>query len=349
MPKNVYAKDIKEGDRIETSFLVIKKETGMSKTGKSYLNLKLRDSTGDLEARVWDNAEAIGECFSKDDVVAIKGSAISYQGKIQINVAEARILPAEKCDVRDYLPCSKRTPEAMMSELDGIISGVADRHLNRLLKDIFADPEVRSRFMTAPAAKTIHHPYLGGLIEHVLSLCNIARFAASHYEGINKDLLVSGAILHDIGKIYELSYARTFDYTDEGRLLGHITIGVELIDSRVKAIEDFPPRLAALLKHMLLSHHGHLEFGSPKRPKTLEAMALYFLDDFDSKMNSMQSLMKSDSGTGDWTDYQRALERYIYKGSYVSDESLSASLGEEKKGESSPPETDEKESLRLFK
>ena len=349
MAKNVYAKDIKEGDRVETSFLVIKKETGMSKTGKAYLNLKLRDSTGDLEARVWDNAEAVGECFSKDDVVAIKGSAISYQGKIQVNVSEARTILAEKCDVRDYLPCSKRTPEAMMTELDSIISDMGDRHLKRLMKDIFSDAEVRGRFMTAPAAKTMHHPYLGGLIEHVLSLCAIGRFVASHYEGINKDLLLSGAILHDIGKIYELSYARTFDYTDEGRLLGHITIGVELVDSKINAIADFPRRLGVLLKHMLVSHHGHLEFGSPKRPKTLEAMALYFLDDFDAKMNSMQSLIKSEAGTGDWTDYQRALERYIYKGSYVSGESLSATGGEEKKPESGPSEADEKDNLRLFK
>ncbi|MFZ3072766.1 MAG: HD domain-containing protein [Thermodesulfobacteriota bacterium] len=342
MPKNVYAKDIKEGDRVETSFLVIKKETGMSKTGKAYLNLKLRDSTGDLEARVWDNAEAVGECFSKDDVVAVKGSAISYQGKIQVNVTDARTFPAEKCDVRDYLPSSKRTPDDMMNELDNVISGMSDRHLKRLLIEVFADAEVRSRFMTAPAAKTIHHPYLGGLIEHVLSLCNIARFAASHYEGMNKDLLVSGAILHDIGKIYELSYARTFEYTDEGRLLGHITIGVELVDSKINALADFPPRLAVLLKHMLLSHHGHLEFGSPKIPMTLEAMALYFLDDFDAKMNSMQSLIKSEAGAGNWTDYQKALERYVYKGSYVSDETQ----GEEKNSESSQGE---KKNLRLFK
>ncbi|MEK7313655.1 MAG: HD domain-containing protein [Deltaproteobacteria bacterium] len=349
MAKNVYAKDIKEGDRVETSFLVIKKETGMSKTGKAYLNLKLRDSTGDLEARVWDNAESVGECFSKDDVVAIKGSAILYQGKIQVNVSEARTLSVEDCSIRDYLPSSKRTPEDMMTELDSIISGMGDRHLKRLMKDIFSDAVLRERFMTAPAAKTMHHPYLGGLIEHVLSLCSIGRFVASHYEGINKDLLISGAILHDIGKIYELSYSRTFDYTDEGRLLGHITIGVELVDSKINAIADFPRRLGVLLKHMLLSHHGHLEFGSPKRPKTLEAMALYFLDDFDAKMNSMQSLIKSEAGTGDWTDYQRALERYIYKGSYASDESPFVPGGEEKKPESGQPEADEKDNLRLFK
>ncbi|MBI5599383.1 MAG: HD domain-containing protein, partial [Deltaproteobacteria bacterium] len=203
-----------------------------------------------------------------------------------------------------------------------------------LVAGIFSRPGVRDLFMIAPAAKAMHHPYLGGLLEHTLSLCVLGRFISTHYNGVNRDLLTAGLILHDIGKIYELSYSKSFDYTDEGRLLGHITMGIELVDSRIREMPGFPRDLAALIKHMLLSHHGYLEFGSPKRPKTLEAMLLYYLDDLDAKTNAIQSLIgvngaavgEKKGGAGRWTDYQRLLERYIYKGVYPA-------VGQEGKGE----------------
>jgi 3'-5' exoribonuclease len=314
--KKVFVKDIKERDHVSDAFLVSRKDTGMSKTGKPYLNLRLMDSTGDIEARVWDDAEGVGRLFGKNDVVSIKGYAVAYQGGLQVNVSSMSRVPDGGYSIRDFLPSSQRDPAEMAVELDGIIAGMKDAGLKALLKSIFGDPDVRERFMTAPAAKTMHHPYIGGLIEHVLSMCGLAGAVSGHYGvGVDRDLLVAGAILHDIGKIYELSYKRAFDYTDEGRLLGHITIGIGLIDAHIKRVAGFPDSLAVVLKHMILSHHGHLEFGSPKRPKTLEAIMLYYLDDMDAKVSAVKSLMKEGRAEDErWTPYQRLFERYIYIG-----------------------------------
>lgn len=325
--KRQSAKDMKEGVKADSTFLVAKKEMGVSKSGKPYLTLRLMDSTGDIEARLWDNAEILGASFFRGDVVSVKGVAISYQGKVQLNITDIK-RAEEGFSAKDFLPSSKRDPLEMMAELDGIIADVRDVHIKGLLTGIFAEAEVRELFMRAPAAKSLHHPYLGGLLEHTLSLLALAKFVSAHYVAVNRDLLTAGCILHDIGKIYELSYSKTFDYTDEGRLLGHITIGVELVDARIKKMPGFPVNLALLLKHMLLSHHGHLEFGSPKRPKALEALILYYLDDLDAKVNSMESLIAKGEGEGNWTDYQRLFERYIYKGGYISEEKEEKNTGE---------------------
>ncbi|MBI5562954.1 MAG: HD domain-containing protein [Deltaproteobacteria bacterium] len=309
-------KDIKGKDHVAGSYLVTKKEVGVSKSGKPYLNLRIMDSTGELEARVWDGAEDVAKGFHKNDVVSIKGYAVAYMGGIQVNVSNIAALPESAYSVRDFLPSSKRQPADMLAELDSVIASIKDRHLKALLLAVFGDDEMRHLFSTAPAAKSMHHPYLGGLLEHVLSICGLADKVAAHYgPPVNRDLLLAGAMLHDIGKVYELSYRRSFDYTDEGRLLGHITIGVELVDKKMEGIADFPRVLAVLLKHMLLSHHGQLEFGSPKRPKTMEAIILSYLDDLDAKAAAVKTLMEGgrDDGTN-WTPYQKIFERYIYKG-----------------------------------
>jgi 3'-5' exoribonuclease len=313
--KKIFIKDLRERKQVESSFLVTRKDSGMSKSGKPYLNLKFMDRTGEVEARVWENAEEISKNFKKDDVVSVKGSVVAYQGGLQINVAEMSSLLEGEFSLTDYLPSSERDPEEMINELDGIISAIYDRHLKGLLKAFFKDPDVRERFMLAPAAKSMHHPYLGGLLEHVLSMCGLIKSVRGHYRDINWDLVTVGAILHDIGKIYELSYERSFDYTDEGRLLGHITIEMGMIHDKIKEVPGFPEKLALLLKHMILSHHGELEFGSPKRPKTPEALVLSFLDDLDAKITAMQALIKDDIGPDpNWTSFNRLFERFIYKG-----------------------------------
>lgn len=312
--KRQFIKDIKEKGRVEDAFLVTKKETGVSKAGKPYLSLKIADRTGELDARVWDDAENISKKFQKDDVVNIKGYAVAYLGGLQVNVSDAVKAGLSGGDIADFLPASKRDRKEMMAELKGIISSMADAHLKGLLNSIFADPDVHDRFMTAPAAKAMHHPYIGGLLEHVLSICGLASCVCEHYRGrMDRDLVIAGAILHDVGKIYELSYARSFDYTDEGRLLGHITLGVEMITS--KMAPDFPRDKAMLLKHMMLSHHGRFEYGSPKRPKTLEAHVLYYLDDLDAKVAAINSLVDSSGMDGPvWSPYQKIFERAIYLG-----------------------------------
>lgn len=313
--KKAFIKDIRERDQVADTFLAAKKDMGISRTGKPYLIVRIMDSSGEMEVRVWEDAEAIGRKFEKDDLVLVKGFAVAYQGGIQVNATDVEALPSEGVSMRDYLPSSTRPPSEMMAELDGVIAGMKDAHLKRLLTEIFSDKDVRGRFMTAPAAKSMHHPYLGGLLEHVLSMCALAKLVSGHYgKGIDRDLLLTGAILHDIGKIYELSYRRSFDYTDEGKLLGHITMGVGLIEKKAASIPDFPVERAVLLKHMILSHHGHLEFGSPKRPKTLEAFILYYLDDLDAKVNAVGALIENNIEGADWTPYQRLFERAVYRG-----------------------------------
>ncbi|WKZ32141.1 MAG: HD domain-containing protein [Thermodesulfobacteriota bacterium] len=313
--KKTFIKSIKERDSVQDAFLVTKKETGISKSGKPYLNMKLMDSTGEMEARVWDDAEELSRGFKKDDIVIIKGFAVAYQGGVQLNVSAVKAAPEEKYQLRDFLPSSGKTHEELSSGLASVIAGIKDRHIKALIESIFSDPEIRGAFLMAPAAKSMHHPYLGGLAEHVLSICGLVEKVAGHYgECVNKDLLTAGALLHDIGKIWELSYQRSFDYTDEGRLIGHITMGTDLIERKAGAIPGFPRELSMLLKHLVLSHHGQLEFGSPKRPKTIEAIILSYLDDLDAKVSTVKGLIEDKGDGSNWTSYQRLFERYIYKG-----------------------------------
>jgi 3'-5' exoribonuclease len=282
--KKVFIRDLKEREQVETSFLVTRKDSGVSKSGKPYLNLRLRDRTGEVDARVWDNAEEISKNFEKDDVVRVKGQVVAYQGELQINVLDIRGLAGGEYSLRDYLPSSERDPEEMMNELGGVIRSIGDRHLRALLEVFFEDPDISKRFKLAPAAKVMHHPYLGGLLEHVLSMCGLVKRVEGHYEDINWDLVTTGAILHDIGKIYELSYERSFDYTVEGRLLGHITIEMGLIEEKIRKVPGFPEKLALLLKH-------------------------------DAKLTAMQELIKSDTGPDpDWTPFNKLFERFIFKG-----------------------------------
>ncbi len=332
--KKTFIKDIREKDQVTGSFLVTRKESGISKSGKPYLNIKLMDSTGELEARVWEDAEELGKRFQKNDVVSIKGFAVAYQGGIQVNVTSINAVADGEYDIRDFLPSSRKDPKVMLEELDNIISGIKDTSLKGLLSSIFKDQGIRGLFSLAPAAKSMHHPYLGGLLEHTLSICGLAEKITGHYKkGINKDLLLAGAILHDIGKIHELSYSRSFDYTDEGRLLGHITMGIELVDNKIRDLPGFPEKTAVLLKHMLLSHHGQLEFGSPKRPKTIEAIILSYLDDLDAKVSTVQALAENErEKDSSWTSYQKLFERYIYKGG-VPSETKTDNREEDKNGQ----------------
>ena len=340
--KKTFVKEIKEKDRVTDCFIVTKKDLGISKSGKPYLNLRLMDRTGEVEARVWDDVEAVGKGFDRDDVVMVNAYAVSYAGGLQLNVSGVERVAEENYTLKDFLPTAQREPGEMMNDLDAVVSGMKDRHIKALLTAIFKDQEVRRRFMIAPAAKAMHHPYIGGLIEHVLSMCSLVDRITDHYAErvkINKDLLMAGAILHDIGKIYELKYDRAFEYTDEGRLLGHITMGVELVGEKVKEVPEFPKETSVLLKHMLLSHHGHLEFGSPKRPKTLEAIILYYLDDLDAKVAAVSALIAEEGEA--WTPYQRLLERPIYKGGRPNEEPPAEEKEEKKPGGD--------EELELFK
>ncbi len=318
MPKSRYVKDIKEGEQVRDLFLVSGKALLTSNAGKPYLSLQLRDRTGAIEARVWDRAEEIARRFERDDVVEASGGAITYQGRVQLKVHDVRRAEGEK-ELSEYLPVTRKGIEPLWKTLTGFIAGVTDTDLNRLLSAVFLgppEPDVARRFRKAPGGKTMHHDYIGGLLEHTVSVVGICRFLSSHYEGVDADLLTAGALLHDVGKVHELSYEGAFDYTDEGRLLGHLYMGAEYVDRVCASLPGFPPEKTMLVKHMILSHHGELEYGSPKRPKILEAVLLHFIENMDAKVTAFNDAIGDLPEGARWTDYQRMFERYLFSGKF---------------------------------
>jgi 3'-5' exoribonuclease len=313
--KKQFANQIQERDWVETVFLVRDKNLGMAKNGKPYLTLKLMDRSGEMEGRVWDRADELAAQFERDDFIRVAGKASVYMGKMQLIIQELTRLEEGVVELADFLPVAARPGDEMVAELRQRVASFTDPHLRALLEAFLADPVFLAAYSRAPAAKAMHHVYLGGLLEHSLAVATLADDICRRYPGLNRDLLVAGALLHDVGKISELRYARSFDYTDVGKLIGHIVIGVEIVEEKLRSLPGFPLELAILLKHLLLSHHGQYEFGSPKRPKTLEAVILNFIDDLDSKINGVRThLDKEADNEASWTQYHRLYDRYFFKG-----------------------------------
>ncbi len=314
--KTVYVNQIKERDRVESIFLVRDKITAMAKNGKPYMTLKMMDRTGEVEGRIWDQVDQFSSMFEKNDFILVSAKASVYMGKMQLIVQDLQKIEENLVDLGDFLPVSQRPMVEMRNELDNILETLTNPHIEALLRAFFDDAEFFALYSKAPAAKAMHHVFLGGLLEHSLAVVALASDVAARYPQVNRDLLICGAILHDVGKVRELSYQRSFDYTDEGKLLGHIVIGVQMVEDRIRQIPDFPQELSMLIKHLLLSHHGQYDFGSPKRPKFLEAVILNFVDDLDSKINGVQThIDKEPDREGNWTSYHRLYDRYFYKGS----------------------------------
>jgi 3'-5' exoribonuclease len=300
------------GQQITGLFLVQSREVRQKKSGEPYLSLTLMDKTGDIDAKMWDNVADILDTFDRDDFVRVKGETQLYQNRLQFTVHKLVRVDDAEVDLADFLPASKRDPDEMFREVLAIVDAMKDPHIKRLLELLFADPAIAQAYKRAPAAKTIHHNWLGGLIEHVLSLAALARVTAAHYPNINADLLMAGVLLHDIGKCTELRYERSFNYTTEGQLLGHINIGLRWIGEKIALVPDFPPKLRNLLEHLVISHHGKLEFGSPKVPVFPEALLLHHLDNLDSKMETMRASIERDKSTpNEWTAWNNALETYL--------------------------------------
>jgi 3'-5' exoribonuclease len=314
--KTIFVDQITERQVVESTFLVRDKITAMAKNGKPYMTLKLMDRSGEVEGRIWDRVDQLSAMFDKDDFVQVFAKSSVYLGKMQLIVQDLKLVPEETVDLADFLPVSKRSQGEMRDELDTLLNSLQDPYISSLLRSFFDDQEFYARYSKAPAAKGMHHVYIGGLLEHSLAVTALACDVASRYPQVNRDLLISGTLLHDVGKVVELSYQRSFDYTDEGKLLGHIIIGVQMVEDRVRDIPEFPRELATMIKHLLLSHHGQYEYGSPKRPKFLEAVVLNFIDDLDSKINGVLShIEKEPNREGNWTNYHRLYDRYFYKGS----------------------------------
>jgi len=314
--KKVFVKDIQERDRVAAPFLIREKILGMAKNGRPYMTLKLMDCTGEVEGRIWERVDELSARFSKDDFVQVSGKASVYMGKMQLVIHELDRLEESAIDLPDFLPVSGRPVAEMVIELTSVVEGLTDPALRSLMQAFMADENFMSGFTRAPAAKSMHHVYLGGLLEHSLAVAALAHDICQRYADINHDLLVVGALLHDVGKVAELRYQRSFEYTDVGKLLGHIMIGVELVEDKLRSLQDFPRELAMHLKHLLLSHHGQYEYGSPKRPKTMEAVILNFIDDLDSKINGVRThIEREPESESSWTRYHRLYDRYFFKGS----------------------------------
>lgn len=312
--KQLYVEQIRERDQVDGQFLVREKITAMAKNGKPYLTLKLMDRSGEIEGRVWDRVEELSGRFDKDDFVRVAGKASVYLGKMQLVVQRLEKIDEQDVDLGDYLPVSARPVEEMLDELRQMVASLQTPHYRQLMEAFLADEEFLKLYAQAPAAKSIHHVYLGGLLEHSLAVAQLANDISSRYPGVQRDLLLTGALLHDIGKVAELCYERSFGYTDTGKLLGHIVIGVEMVEAKLRQLDDFPVAAGLLLKHLLLSHHGQYEYGSPKRPKTLEAVILNYLDDLDSKINGVRTHLDKEPDNGAaWSGYHRIYDRYFFK------------------------------------
>ena len=312
--KSHYVSDLQDGQAVTSLFMVGAKEIRTSqRSGKSWLELALRDRTGSIPAKMWDNFEALAKTFEADDVVQIRGRVKLYNGQKEMTLEQ--IVPAamRDYDLSDFLAHTKCDVEKLYADLGAAVAGVKDPWIKKLLESVVNDPAIVPKLKRAPAAMGMHHAFVGGLLEHTVSLIGLGRSVAAHYPELDADVLLAGIVLHDIGKIDELSYERATNYTTAGRLLGHITIGTLLVREKIKAIPGFPEPLAILIEHLILSHHGTYEFGSPSLPQTREAIALHFLDDMDSKMAAMRTTLEGSSGNEVWTERNPALHRALLR------------------------------------
>jgi 3'-5' exoribonuclease len=312
--KKHFINEIKAGDLIDDIFVLSEKILAQKKDGNNFLNVTLSDKTGTIKGVVWDNVDKITAGVTSGDFVHIKGNVNEYKGVLQLVIKKMETFSADEVDPADFLPMTRRNIESMFERLLRITSSVETACLKKLIQAFWNDKEFVRKFKTAPAAKKMHHAYIGGLLEHTLSMVSLADKVAGHYSGINRDLLIAGAMLHDIGKTEEFEYQFRIDYSDQGRLLNHIVIGIEMIDEKLSEIKDFPQDQMVLLKHMIVSHHGTREFGSPEPPKTIEAVILNYIDEIDSKVNGIRDFMASEDPNESWTSYHRLLGRHFYKG-----------------------------------
>jgi 3'-5' exoribonuclease len=302
-----------ENQTITSSFVVASKQVKNKKSGELYLALTLTDRTGTLEAKMWDNVTEFLGVFEQDDVIKVKGLLNRYNQRWQLTVHKLRQLEDHEVDFADYLPKTTKDVEQLWAQLGAMVASFTNPHLKALLEAFMSDAEIANAYKNAPAAKSLHHAYIGGLLEHVVSLVTLCESVAKLYPQIDRDLLLTGAFLHDIGKIHELSYGRSFSYTTKGQLLGHMIIELEMLHAKImqasaKLGMAFPDELKTLVEHLIISHHGQYEFGSPKLPMFPEALMLHYLDDLDSKMESMRAHLDREPET-EWTSYNASLGR----------------------------------------
>lgn len=309
-----YIESFREGERVNDVYLCKFKQAALTKAGKPYDNVVLQDKTGTIDAKIWDPGSIGIDEFDVMDYVCITGDITSFQGNLQLSIKRARKVGEGEYDPKDYLPVSEYDIDGMFKELMGYINSIKNPYLSKLLHNFFDNASFEKRFKFHSAAKSVHHGFVGGLLEHTLSVTRNCDFFAKNYTILNRDLLLTAAMFHDIGKLSELSTFPENDYTDAGNLLGHIVIGCEWIGEEIRKIDGFPTVLANELKHCILAHHGELEFGSPKKPALVEALCLSFADNLDAKMETMKELLAGVPDNNlEWQGYNRLLESNFRK------------------------------------
>jgi 3'-5' exoribonuclease len=297
---------------IVSSFVVITKQVKPKKTGEPYLALTLGDRCGQIEAKMWDNVEDSIDAFEQEDFLKIKALLNKYKNRFQLTIHKLRKLGDSEVDFADYLPKTTKNIDELWRTLGEYVASFQEPNLRALVQSFMADPEIATAYRNAPAAKTLHHAYIGGLLDHVVSLFRSCELVCQNYPQINRDLLLTGAFLHDIGKIHELTYSRSFSYTSRGQLLGHMIIELEMLQAKLAQLPGFPDKTKTLLEHLIISHHGQYEFGSPKLPMFPEALMLHYLDDLDSKMESMRAHFEREAeNDSSWTSYNASLGRTL--------------------------------------
>lgn len=309
-----FIETLREGERINDVYLCKYKQSAVTKNGKPYENVILQDKTGTIDAKIWEpNSMGIDD-FDMMDYIAVVGDVSSFQGALQVSIKRVRKVREGEYDPANYLPVSEYDIEDMYKQLLGFVNGIKNPYLSRVAKHFFVDDtEFVKQFKFSSAAKSVHHGFVGGLLEHTLSVLKLCQFYVKQYPILNEDLLYTAALCHDIGKVYELSAFPLNDYTDDGQLLGHIVMGCELVGEQIRAIDGFPKKLGNELKHCILAHHGELEYGSPKKPALVEAVALNFADNTDAKMETMKEIFKAAGDQNDWLGFNRLLESNIRK------------------------------------
>ncbi len=310
--------DLKAGDELVAFFVLRKKELKIKReSGEKFLAFEFGDASGRLNGTLWDNIQGVFEALAPGDVVKVKGTVISFHDRLHLDIEKIRKAEAkDEVDLTRLVAVVEKDRHVLFAHLDELIASVANPHFNRLLHLIFSDPEIRKRFGDAPGGKLWHHNYLGGLLEHTLSVTDTAERVGQLYPGVNRDLIITAGLLHDIGKIHSYTYKTFIDFTDEGRLVGHIVIGAQMVSDKIKEIKDFPEELKTELLHLILSHQGKLEQASPVVPMTLEGLILYYADELDSKANAFLRIKKKEKQPGQkWSSYVQLMERYFYFGS----------------------------------
>ena len=324
-----------ENQVITSSFLVSSKQIKPKKTGEIFLSLTLCDRTGQIDAKMWDNVADAVDTFEQDDFLKIRGLINKYSNRYQLTIHKVRRMEESEVEYSDYLPKTTKDVDELWRVVADYVSGFQNTYLKSLLEAFMGDPQIAEAYRLAPAAKSLHHAFIGGLLEHVVSLMKLCDTVAPLYPQINRDLLLTGAFLHDIGKIYELNYQRSFSYTTKGQLLGHMIIELEMLHDKIALVPGFPAELKVLIEHLIISHHGKYEFGSPKLPMFPEALMLHYLDDLDSKMESMRAHFEREPDA-DWTSYNGSLSRTL-----LNSEKVLAKIGAADQPAAETPEAEQ--------